>query len=228
MSSRAGVVPRRLPVARSARRRARARAPARALAAQACRCCPLPRTARRAARRGAARRAGARTAARGRRSSGRSRSRGSRRAGSSSSSSSRSRDAHGAPPGLGAEALAGRGDHRGGGVDRDHAPARQALEQRLGDRAPSRSRRRARLVAAQLQALEHLQAQRLHASRRCGRSWFRPIRSTGIRPYAITRRRAGELGDRLRELPALPGDRRAGGGPALLDEQLARRGCARA
>ena len=148
------------------------------------RCCPPPRTARPAARRGAARRAGARTAARGRRSSGRWRSRGSRPAGSSSSSSSRSQRQH---LGVRAEALARRLDHRRRLVDGDHAPARQALDQRFGDRAPSRSRRRARVSSpASSRRSSTSRPRRLHRRRRCGRSWLRPTHVADIRPYVIT------------------------------------------
>ncbi len=60
------------------------------------------------------------------------------------------------------ESLAGGGHHRGRLVDRDHAPARQPLDQRLGYTPRAAAGVEHGLIAAQLQALEHRQPKRLH------------------------------------------------------------------
>ena len=62
------------------------------------------------------------------------------------------------------EPLAGGVDHRGRLVDRDHAPARQALDQRLRDPPGAAAGVEHGLIAAQLQPLEHLEPERLHRS----------------------------------------------------------------
>ena len=63
---------------------------------------------------------------------------------------------------VGAEPLAGGGDHRGRLVDRDHPPARQPLDQRLGDAARPAAGVEHALVAVELQPVEHGEPERLH------------------------------------------------------------------
>jgi hypothetical protein len=64
--------------------------------------------------------------------------------------------------GPGAQARAGGLDHRGGLVEADRVPARQALDQRLGDAPGAAAGVQHELVAAQLEPVEHVQAERLH------------------------------------------------------------------
>ncbi len=58
--------------------------------------------------------------------------------------------------------LAGGVDHRGGLVDRDHAPAWQSLGQRLGDPPRPAAGVEHGLIAAQLESCEHTEPERLH------------------------------------------------------------------
>src|SRR3954451_9616492 len=64
-----------------------------------------------------------------------------------------------------AEALASGLDHRRRQVDGDHAALGQPLEEQLGEAGGPAARVEERLVAAQLQALQHLAAEALHRSR---------------------------------------------------------------
>ena len=99
---------------------------------------------------------------RGRRSSGTSRSRGSRRRRRSSSSSARSATTTSTrspqPP-------AGLVHHRGRAVDRDHLSGGQALEQRGGHAPGAAAGVEHALVAAQLEAVEHVAPHRLERRR---------------------------------------------------------------
>jgi hypothetical protein len=64
-----------------------------------------------------------------------------------------------------AQAHARRREHLGGPVDADHPAVRQALDQRLGDAARAAAGVEHGLVAAQLQAVEHLAADPLERRR---------------------------------------------------------------
>src|SRR5204862_5937257 len=57
---------------------------------------------------------------------------------------------------------AGGGGHRRRGVDRDHPPVREPLQQRRGDAPRATARIEHHLIACQLQPGERFAAQRLH------------------------------------------------------------------
>ncbi len=105
-----------------------------------------------------------------------------------------------------AESLARGRDHRRRRVDRDHAPARKALDQRLGDAPRATAGVEYGLLAAQRQPFEHVAAPVPPSCRRCGRNWLRPIARTGIRSYAITYAQRGLSAERratrIRPAPA--------------------------
>ncbi len=60
------------------------------------------------------------------------------------------------------EPLAGGVDHRGRLVDRDHAPAREPLDQRLRDAPGAAAGVEHGLIAPQLEPFEHAEPERLH------------------------------------------------------------------
>ena len=147
-------------------RPARARRPRRSPPAPPRRC-PRRRTGRRAGRPAAAPRTGARTAGRGRRSSGTSRSRGSRRRAVQLELGQVGGEHLDARP----EPLARLRHHRRRAVDRDDLAARQPLEQRGRHAAGAAAGVEHALVAAQLEAVEHLAPHRLQRRRdRAGRT----------------------------------------------------------
>ena len=176
---------------------------------------------------GAAPRAGARTAARGRRSSGRSRSRGSRRRARRARARA-GRPRAGRPP---AQPLAGGVDHRGRLVDRDHVPARagarsapavirpepqpasSTVSSPCSSRRSSTARPSASIVPGDAVVAGSVPLAYWHTIVRyhVPLSWglaaaVAPSVAPASRPAC-----AAELGDHPRELPALPGDRRADG-----------------
>ena len=133
--------------------------------------CPLRRTARSAGRRAAAPRRAARTARRGRAPSGTSRWRRRRRPARRARARARRDRACARRRASPASSIARAGDHVGDGVDGDHAPARQALEQQPRHAARAAAGVEHRLVAAQLEAVEDgLRHLDLRGRRRGGRS----------------------------------------------------------
>ena len=142
------------------------------------RCCRRRRTGRRAGRPVGGRPRGSRTARRGRGPSGTSRSTGSRRpAPSSGSGSPEVRDDVLDPVAERRQPLARGIDHRRRAVERDDAPARQAIGEQLGDAARCRSRRRAPVRRRRAAADRGRPCPSASSGRRPGRRSGRPSRA---------------------------------------------------
>ena len=123
-----------------------------------------------------------------------------------------------------AEPLAAALHHRRRRVDRDHPPARQAFDQRLGDPPRAAARVEHHLVAAELAAGRGPRGPEPPSARRFGRSSARPTRVSLAYARTLSRTlngtwsrvdpaRVASSARHLRELPPLPGDRRARRGP---------------